>query len=103
MDTTSIDDFLRHSTGYASKKEPACCFIDADNMTSRSVFNIGTLEDPGHADNVAAITLNQTAPFHALLAINGDRLKQKQIAEWLKDWSDYLLAFDADGNTMQIS
>jgi len=103
MDTTSIDDFVRYSTGYASKNEPARCFIDADNMTARSVFNIGTLEDPGHADNVAAITLKQTAPFRALLAINGDRLKQKQIAEWLEDWSDYLLAFDADGNTLQIS
>ncbi|EBV1737597.1 hypothetical protein DN004_04555, partial [Salmonella enterica subsp. enterica serovar Typhimurium] len=45
----------------------------------------------------------QTAPFRALLQINGERLKQKQIAEWLEDWSDYLLAFDADGNTMQIS
>jgi hypothetical protein len=38
-----------------------------------------------------------------LLAINGDHLNQKQIAEWLEDWSDYLLAFDADGNTMTIA
>ncbi len=69
MDTTRIDDSVSYSTGYASKNELACCFIDADNMTVRSVFNIGTLEDHGHADNVAAITL-----------------KQKQIAEWLEDW-----------------
>lgn len=103
MTTTSIDDFARYSIGYASTGGAARCFIDADNMTARSVFNIGTLDNPGHADNVAAITLKQTAPFRALLAINGDRLKQKQIAEWLEDWSDYLLAFDADGNTLQIS
>lgn len=103
MTTTSIDDFARYSKGYASADEPARCFIDADNMTARSVFNIGTLDNPGHADNVAAITLKQTAPFRALLAINGERLKQKQIAEWLEDWSDYLLAFDADGNKMPIS
>jgi uncharacterized protein YfdQ (DUF2303 family) len=38
-----------------------------------------------------------------LLAINGDRLSQKQIAEWLEDWSDFLLAFDAEGATMDIS
>ncbi|EPG6461429.1 YfdQ family protein [Citrobacter freundii] len=101
MTTTSIDDFARYSTGYAS--DPARCFIDADNMTARSVFNIGTLDNPGHADNVASITLKKTAPFRALLQIDGQRLKQKQIAEWLEDWSDYLLAFDADGNTMQIS
>ncbi|HAT2727207.1 TPA: YfdQ family protein [Citrobacter freundii] len=103
MTTTSIDDFARYSKGYASAAEPARCFIDADNMTARSVFNIGSLDNPGHADNVAAITLKKTAPFRALLQIDGQRLKQKQIAEWLEDWSDYLLAFDADGNTMQIS
>ncbi|HAF2547966.1 TPA: YfdQ family protein [Salmonella enterica] len=103
MTTTSIDDFTRYSKGYASDSEPARCFIDADNMTARSVFNIGTLDNPGHADNVASITLKKTAPFRALLQIDGQRLKQKQIAEWLEDWSDYLLAFDADGNTMQIS
>lgn len=103
MTTTSIDDFARYSKGYASDSEPARCFIDADNMTARSVFNIGSLDNPGHADNVASITLKKTAPFRALLQIDGQRLKQKQIAEWLEDWSDYLLAFDADGNTMQIS
>ncbi|MCE0845996.1 DUF2303 family protein [Buttiauxella sp. A2-C1_F] len=103
MDTTSIDDFVRYSVGYASAEEPARCFIDAQNMSARSVFNIGTLENPGHADNVSTIKLKQTAPFRALLAINGDRLNQKQIAEWLEDWSDYLSAFDAEGNVMSIS
>lgn len=103
MDTTSIDDFVRYSVGYASAEEPARCFIDAQNMSARSVFNIGTLDNPGHADNVSTIKLKQTAPFRALLAIDGDRLSQKQIAEWLEDWSDYLTAFDADGKTMSIA
>ncbi|MEN3178409.1 DUF2303 family protein [Klebsiella pneumoniae] len=103
MDTTSIDDFVRYSVGYAQEDEKARCFIDADNMLARSIFNIGTLDNPGHADNVASIKLKKTAPFRALLSINGDHLNQKQIAEWLEDWSDYLIAFDADGNTMKIA
>lgn len=103
MDTTSIDDFVRYSVAYAQEEEKARCFIDADNMLARSIFNIGTLDNPGHADNVASIKLKKTAPFRALLAINGDHLNQKQIAEWLEDWSDYLLAFDAGGNTMTIA
>ncbi|WP_228745310.1 DUF2303 family protein, partial [Klebsiella pneumoniae] len=85
------------------ENEKARCFIDADNMLARSIFNIGTLDNPGHADNVASIKLKKTAPFRALLSINGDHLNQKQIAEWLEDWSDYLIAFDADGNTMKIA
>ncbi|EPS4524555.1 YfdQ family protein [Citrobacter koseri] len=103
MTTTSIDDFVRYSVGYASADAPARCFIDADNMSARSVFNIGTLDKPGHADNVAGISLKKTAPFRALLQINGERLSQKQIAEWLEDWSDTLTAFDADGNVLSIS
>lgn len=103
LSTTSIDDFVRYSVGYAVADTPARCFIDADNMSARSVFNIGTLDQPGHADNVAGITLKKTAPFRALLQIDGERLKQKQIAEWLEDWSDYLMAFDAEGGTMPIS
>lgn len=103
MDTTSIDDFVRYASGYAAEEDPARCFIDAENMSARSIFNIGTLDNPGHADNVSTIKLKKTAPFRALLGINGDRLNQKQIAEWLEDWSDFLTAFDANGNTMTIA
>ncbi|HIE6476333.1 TPA: YfdQ family protein [Enterobacter hormaechei] len=103
MSTTSIPDFVRYAAGYANEAEPARCFIDADNMTARSVFNIGTLANPGHADNVASITLKKTAPFRALLQVNGDRLGQKEIAEWLEDWADFLSAFDADGNVLSIA
>lgn len=103
LETTSIDDFVRYSTGYASTDTPARCFIDADNMSARSIFNIGTLVNPGHADNTAKIGLKKTAPFRALLDINGTRLNQKQIAEWLEDWKDYLQAFDADGKSMPIT
>lgn len=103
MDTTSIEDFVRYSIGYASSDEKARCFIDAENMVARSIFNIGTLDSPGHADNVSTLKLKKTAPFRALLDINGRQLSQKQIAEWLEDWNDYLLAFDADGKTMNIA
>lgn len=103
MDTTSIDDFVRYASGYAAEEEPARCFIDAENMSARAIFNIGTLDNPGHADNVSTIKLKKTAPFRALLGINGNQLNQKQIAEWLEDWADFLTAFDANGNTMTIA
>lgn len=98
METASIDDFVRYSTGYAA--EGTRCFINADKMRAASVFNLGTLDAPGHADNTAVLALKRTAPYFALLNINGDRNSQKQLAEWLEDWSDYVTGFSADGEAI---
>ncbi|HIH8976808.1 TPA: YfdQ family protein [Serratia marcescens] len=100
METTSIPDFVKYSTQYAG--EGVCCFIDADRMQAETIFNIGTLDEPGHADNKASITLKKTAPFSGLLDINGRKQGQKELAEWLEDNRDFLTAFDADGVVLDI-
>lgn len=95
LQTFSIEDFARYATGYAAAGSR--CFINADEMRAVAVFNLGTLDNPGHADNTAVLSLKKTAPFAALLGINGDRNNQKDLAEWLEDWADYLIGFDAGG------
>lgn len=57
MATTSIEDFVKYSSEYAGAG--VRCFIDADRMQAETIFNLGTLEKPGHADNKAAITLKK--------------------------------------------
>ncbi|MEJ8326064.1 DUF2303 family protein [Kosakonia sacchari] len=99
MKTQSIEDFVRYSVDYAASGTR--CFINADKMAAVSVFNLGTLDEPGHADNTAVLQLKRTAPFTALLSINGDRNNQKQLAEWLEDWSEYVTGFDADGQVIE--
>ncbi|MGO2345663.1 MAG: YfdQ family protein, partial [Providencia sp.] len=101
LKTTSINDFVKYSVGY-SDAPGVRCFIDAEDMTARTIFNLGTIEHPGHADNSALIVLKKTSPFSAVLSINGRKQGQKELAEWLEDWRDYLLAFDADGNVLDI-
>ncbi|MBK5145284.1 DUF2303 family protein [Budviciaceae bacterium BWR-B9] len=84
MITTSIDDFVRYSIQNATlESNPAGCFINADAMEAVSIFNIGNIDQPGHADNTASIVLKKTAPFRALLDINGRKNRQKDLAEWL--------------------
>lgn len=99
METQSIDDFVRYSLDYAVKGTR--CFINADKMAAVSVFNLGTLDNPGHADNTGVLALKRTAPFSALLSIDGSRNNQKQLAEWLEDWTDYVTGFDADGQVIE--
>lgn len=100
METASILDFCRYCKDYAG--EGVRSFINADNMSAVTVFNLGTLSLPGHADNTAVLKLKRTAPFQALLSINGDKNSQKDLAEWLEDWSEFLLAFTADGEVLDI-
>lgn len=101
LKTTSINDFVKYSVGY-SDAPGVRCFIDAEDMTARTIFNLGTIEYPGHADNSALIVLKKTSPFSAVLLVNGRKQGQKELAEWLEDWRDHLLAFDADGNVLDI-
>ena len=101
MKTTSISDFVKYSIKNAIE-EGVSCFIDADEMSAKTIFNIGTIGEPGHADNTALVKLKQTSPFAALLKIDGVKHRQKELAEWLEDWRDYLIAFDADGNVLDI-
>ena len=101
MKTTSISDFVKYSIKNAID-EGVSCFIDADEMSAKTIFNIGTIGEPGHADNTALVKLKQTSPFAALLKIDGVKHRQKELAEWLEDWRDYLIAFDADGNVLDI-
>ncbi|MCK8543196.1 YfdQ family protein [Yersinia ruckeri] len=100
LKTNSIDEYVKYSSGYAGNG--VRCFIDADDMSAKTVFNLGTLEEPGHADNTANLSLKKTAPFRELLAIDGQKKRQKELAEWLEDWREYLMAFDADGNILDI-
>lgn len=102
MSTTSIADFVKYSIKNAIEGDPAGCFINADEMGAVCIFNIGDISAPGHADNKAAIVLKKTAPFRAVLDINGRKNHQKDLAEWLEDWKEYLMAFDADGKVMSI-
>ncbi len=101
LSTASTDDFTRYSKDLAD--EGTRCFIDADNMRAVSVLNLGTIDEPGHADNTATLKLKKTAPFSALLSVNGERNSQKSLAEWIEDWADYLVGFDANGDTIQAT
>ncbi|EPR1320056.1 YfdQ family protein [Escherichia coli] len=100
MTTTSIDDFVEYSKGYAD--EHSRCFINAETMKAVTVLNIGTLEQPGHADNKALLELKATSPYRALRDVDGKKQLQKSLAEWLEDWADFLTAYDSDGNVLDI-
>lgn len=83
----------------------AGCFINAQHMSAKLIFNLGNDQQPGHCDDSARLSLEMTAPYKALLAIADKRLSQKDVAEFIEDWRHLMSASseeDLDGNKTSI-
>lgn len=91
--THQITDFARYAATFAGGN----CFVSPDTMSARIYFDLGSVEQPGHGQHVGNIQLDRTAPFTALINAQGKQLQQKELAEWLEDWSEFLVAFSSGG------
>ncbi|MFB2704255.1 DUF2303 family protein [Marinobacter shengliensis] len=104
MKTNLIGEFVEFVTStidgysvYTGDNFP--CFIDPQAMRAIAFFNLGDINNPGHGDHQAKLSLQKTEAFQELLGINGKRFDQRQLAEWLEDWIDHLQTFAEDGRT----
>ena len=75
-------------------------FIDQDAMSCVLLFNLGTAEVPGHADDRAVLKLKPTAGYTAAQQIGGRGISQKDLSDWIEDWNQYLTPVDEGGNAI---
>lgn len=96
MTTSSVAPFAEYVDQH---KEPgAAVFVDQDAMTAVAVLNLGTPDQPGHADNIAKMVAKRLAAFTALLQhASGSGLAQAKAAEFLEDWPGYFKFFKDSG------
>ena len=96
MTTSSVAPFAEYVEQH---KEPgAAVFVDQDAMTAVAVLNLGTPDQPGHADNIAKMVAKRLAAFTALLQhASGSGLAQAKAAEFLEDWPGYFKFFKDSG------
>lgn len=101
--TKSIDDFAKYSEEY--DKEGAKCFVDSDSMTSNIIFDLGTEELPEHKRHTAKLQLDKTSAFKRLLAFAGSGAThyQKDAANFIEDWKDFIVVSTSDGEVMKIA
>jgi len=78
-------------------------FINASSLSAKMFFNLGDVEYPGHADDTANLSMIPLAAYAALNKINGQRLEQREAAEWMEEWNSYLGATGAGGSYISIS
>ncbi|MGX5913917.1 DUF2303 family protein [Aliidiomarina sp. Khilg15.8] len=101
--TNSIGSFTTYTAAKADDYEhEAECFIDAEDISAKAFFDIGTLEQPGHCRHVARVKLEKTSAYQALLRVNGSLMSQRDMSDFLEDWIPNLQAFDSAGEIIQI-
>jgi uncharacterized protein YfdQ (DUF2303 family) len=89
MKTESVGDFAEYFTTHA--EAGATVFVDKNSMQAHGVMNLGSNEQPGHADNRAVLTLKSMAAYDAFRDMaNGGPRTQGQVAEWIEDWQDMI-------------
>lgn len=66
-------------------------------LQARSIFNIGDEDKPGHADDIAILTLEKCPEFKALENADSARFKQQDFIDWLDDWTDFITPHNTNG------
>ncbi len=95
--TSSLAAAITFINETTSSTGPAQTFIDTHTMSADTFFNLGTVEEPGHGDHRAHLTLKATAEYKALLQVNSARLSQKGAVDWITDWAPYIEFVNEDG------
>jgi len=96
--TTRIGDFAAYVGQH--REEGATVFV-SEAMTATAVLNLGTAQFPGHADNLATLTITPTAAFTAFTKACANKLSQRDAAEFLEDWAEHMKCVQ-DSNTVPL-
>lgn len=99
MDTQSIADFVK----YCEKHNATNCFIISQEMSAKTIFDIGTPELPLHCHHKAYLGLKKTAAYKALKMFNGSRESQRNMADWIEEWHDLITPLADDEEKTPIS
>lgn len=100
LSTNSLADFILYVKLRTAGAPPAPGFIDSDKLAATVLFNLGTVDQPGHADDLAVLNLKASPAYAAILAAHGSTLQHSDALNWLQDWVDHIGYADEDGTDM---
>jgi uncharacterized protein YfdQ (DUF2303 family) len=96
-ETTSIVDFSNHVIKRAETSDNIHLFINQKTFAAEAIYNYGTEQAPGHCDDRGMLQLEATAAYIALNQINGRKLSQKDLIDFIEDWNGFIQPIDQDG------
>lgn len=95
----TIKDFLNYGKEYGDN---SICFVDPDTMTAMTVFDIGTIEKPGHRWHKSTLALTKTAAYRTLCKTVAVGVSQKSAADFIEEWSDHIVVRDSGGVDISV-
>ena len=98
--TDSLADFILHVRLRAVEGRPVPGFIASEKLSATVIFNLGTVDAPGHADDTATLGLKASPAYAAILAVHGTTLPHADALNWLQDWVDHITYANEDGSDM---
>ncbi len=91
--THLIPDFVRYVDQYADKTDKPQCFVSHVNFSAYLAFDKGTPEKPLSASHSTTLTLEKTAEYTALNNIVNVQLTQRELADFIEDFTPNIRAF----------
>lgn len=96
--TSAISSFVEYVAHRQAQATELQTFINAEqSLTAKTYFNLGNTTEPGHADDIASLTLKKKPEFAALERASGNKFRQQHLIDWLDDWADYIDAYGENG------
>lgn len=91
--TADIEAFSRYINTHGTAE--SVVYVSDRNMQATAIIDQGTPEEPQWGEHKAALALQTTDPYRALITVCESPRTQQNLAEWLEDWFP-LLAFHSD-------
>ncbi len=107
--THLVDQYLdhldaRHGDGNPDNKPQI--FVNQDDMSAVTIFDMGTPANPLHCKDRAVIKLKRTPEYHMLDSVLGRdgvrRMNQTDLAELLEDYGSIIQCGDGESDVMPI-
>lgn len=95
-----LDEWAAYIEAQQLGEDQAICMIDHQRMSARATLDHGNTTTPLHGEHKAVLTLEKTPEYTALININGERQKQKQLADWIEDWAHCITGESTEAEAM---
>jgi len=101
FDTFDLDDFISIANDF--DQSGSKCFV-SKSMAAKCIFNLGSIEYPGHGDLTCSFSPERTSEYQAIINyFNEETLTQKQIIDNCIEYADFISFSNKEGETIEFS